>query len=126
MKIEELTEDDRYLIERFGMTRKAIKMVLHNVVRLVDSEVEQLAEAVDPDHDTLDELVDGGFWDDDGNMRWNSYGEKVAFGIFQDVISWKTHYAGSTSALEARRMSGIDGFEPLVKRKDNRNPEDDS
>ena len=118
-ELEGLTADDLYLIGRFGMTREAIKMVLHNVVRLVDSEVGQFAEAIDPDHEELDDLVDGGLWDEEtGDLRWNSYGERTAFGIFQDVISFHTRYAGSSSTLEACKMAGIDGFEPLVRRKD--------
>lgn len=118
-ELEGLSQDDLYLISRFGMTTKAIREVMKNVVHLVDSEVGQFAEAVDPDHEDLNDLVDGDFWDKEtGEMRWRGYGAKVAFGIFQDVISFHTHYAGSTSALEACRMSGIDGFEPLVRRKD--------
>ena len=117
-ELEGLTDDDLYLIGRFGMTREAVVRVLNNVVRLVDSEVEQFAEAVDPDHEELDDLVDGGFWDENGGMRWNSYGSsKVAFAIFKDVISWNTRYGGASSATEACKMSGIDGFEPLVRRK---------
>lgn len=117
-ELESLTADDIYLIGRFGMTREAVVRVLNNVVRLVDSEVEQFAEAVDPDHEELDDLVDGGFWDENGDMRWNSYGSsKVAFAIFKDVISWNTRYGGASSATEACKMSGIDGFEPLVRRK---------
>lgn len=113
-----LDADDWYLIERFGMTKKAIARVMQNAMNKIDSEVEQFAEAIDPDHDTLDRLFDDPAWDDDGNLTWKSYGAKAAFSIFQDIISWNTPFGGKGSACEACEMAGIDGWEPLRKEKE--------
>lgn len=115
LRAADIEPDDLYLIRRFGMTRKSIARVMWNAMRTVCDEVEQFADALDSDHDTLDDMVDGGLWDDDGNLKWIAHRNEVAFAIFQDIISWNTPYGGSTSAIEACRMAGIDGWKPLRK-----------
>ena len=117
LRAADIEPDDLCLIRRFGMTRKSIARVMWNAMRTVCNEVEQFAYALASDHDTLDDIVDGGLWDDDGNLKWIAYRNEVAFAIFQDIISWNTPYGGSTSAIEACRMAGIDGFKPLRKEK---------
>lgn len=115
LRAADIEPDDLHLIRHFGMTRRAIARVMWNAMRTVCNEVEQFAYALASDHDTLDDIVDGGLWDDDGNLKWIAYRNEVAFAIFQDIISWNTPYGGSTSAIEACRMAGIDGFKPLRK-----------
>ena len=114
---EQLTPEDRYLIHNFGMTRRAIARVMWNAMRAVCGEIEQFANALDPDHDTLDDLVDGGLWDDNGDLKWIAYQQEIASSIFMDIISSGTYYGGQTSALEACKMSGINGWNPLRKEK---------
>lgn len=114
---EQLAPEDRYLIHNFGMTRRAIARVMWNAMRAVCGEIEQFANALDPDHDTLDDLVDGGLWDDNGDLKWIAYQQEIASSIFMDIISSGTYYGGQTSALEACKMSGINGWNPLRKEK---------
>lgn len=96
---EQLAPEDRYLIHNFGMTRRAIARVMWNAMRAVCGEIEQFANALDPDHDTLDDLVDGGLWDDNGDLKWIAYQQEIASSIFMDIISSGTYYGGQTSAL---------------------------
>lgn len=114
---EQLAPEDRYLIHNFGMTRRAIARVMWNAMRAVCGEIKQFANALDPDHDTLDDLVDGGLWDDNGDLKWIAYQQEIASSIFMDIISSGTYYGGQTSALEACKMSGINGWNPLRKEK---------
>lgn len=114
---EQLAPEDRYLIHNFGMTRRAIARVMWNAMRAVCGEIEQFANALDPDHDTLDDLVDGGLWDDNGDLKWIAYQQEIASSIFMDIISSGTYYGGQTSVLEACKMSGINGWNPLRKEK---------
>ena len=104
---EQLAPEDRYLIHN----------VMWNAMRAVCGEIEQFANALDPDHDTLDDLVDGGLWDDNGDLKWIAYQQEIASSIFMDIISSGTYYGGQTSALEACKMSGINGWNPLRKEK---------
>lgn len=117
LRAADIEPDDLYLIRRFGMTRKSIARVMWNAMRAVCGEIEQFANALDPDHDTLDDLVDGGLWDDNGDLKWIAYQQEIASSIFMDIISSGTYYGGQTSALEACKMSGINGWNPLRKEK---------
>lgn len=117
LRAADIEPDDLYLIRRFGMTRKSIARVMWDAMRAVCGEIEQFANALDPDHDTLDDLVDGGLWDDNGDLKWIAYQQEIASSIFMDIISSGTYYGGQTSALEACKMSGINGWNPLRKEK---------
>ena len=117
LRAADIESDDLYLIRRFGMTRKSIARVMWNAMRTVCDEVEQFADALDSDHDTLDDMVDGGLWDDNGDLKWIAYQQEIASSIFMDIISSGTYYGGQTSALEACKMSGINGWNPLRKEK---------
>lgn len=117
LRAADIEPDDLHLIRHFGMTRRAIARVMWNAMRAVCGEIEQFANALDPDHDTLDDLVDGGLWDDNGDLKWIAYQQEIASSIFMDIISSGTYYGGQTSALEACKMSGINGWNPLRKEK---------